>query len=50
MVATQIEVVYEHPLRAFEWPVWVLLFRNILLVALFAVLLGALRSRRATAH
>ena len=50
MAATQIEVVYEHPLRAFEWPVWVLLFRNALLVALFAVLLGALRSRRATAH
>ena len=47
MVATQIEVVYEHPLRAFEWPVWVLLARNVMLVALFLVLLGALRARRA---
>jgi len=49
-VATQIEVVYEHPLRAFEWPVWVLLARNAMLVALFVLLLGALRSRRALAH
>ncbi len=45
LVATQIEVVYEHPLRAFEWPVWVLLARNILLVALFLLLLVALRGR-----
>ena len=50
LAATQVEVVYEHPLRAFGWPVWVLLCRNVLLVALFVVLLGALRSRRATAH
>ena len=48
LVATQIEVVYEHPLRAFEWPVWVLLARNVMLIALFLMLLGALRARRAT--
>lgn len=42
LVLTQIEVVWEHPLRHFEWPVWVLLGRNLLLVALFAVLLHAL--------
>jgi hypothetical protein len=45
MVATQIEVVYEHPLRAFEWPVWVLLARNVLLVLLFLLLLFGLRAR-----
>lgn len=49
LVATQIEVVYEHPLRAFQWPVWVLLARNVLLVALFFLLLHALRERRALA-
>ncbi len=42
LITTQIEVVYEHPLRAFGWPVWVLLARNGLLVALFAILLVAL--------
>jgi hypothetical protein len=42
-VLTQIEVVWEHPLRRFGWPVWVLLGRNLLLVALFCVLLDALR-------
>ena len=47
LVATQVEVVYEHPLRAFEWPVWVLLLRNAILVALFVVLLLALRARAA---
>jgi MFS family permease len=45
LVATQVEVVYEHPLRAGEWPVWVLLGRNVLLVALFVVVLAALRAR-----
>ena len=45
LVATQIEVVYEHPLRAGEWPVWVLLGRNVLLVGLFALLLAALRAQ-----
>jgi uncharacterized membrane protein len=45
LVTTQIEVVYEHPLRAFEWPVWVLLLRNALLVALFVLLLAELRGR-----
>jgi hypothetical protein len=45
LIATQIEVVYEHPLRAGEWPVWVLLGRNVVLVALFLVLLAALRAR-----
>lgn len=50
VVATQVEVVYEHPLRAVGWPIWVLLARNLLLVSLFVVLLGgldALRQRRA---
>lgn len=47
LVTTQIEVVYEHPLRAFEWPVWVLLARNVILIALFFLLLAALRARRA---
>ena len=42
LISTQIEVVYEHPLRAFGWPVWVLLARNGLLVALFGILLVAL--------
>jgi uncharacterized membrane protein len=50
MVATQIEVVYEHPLRAFEWPVWVLLARNALLVALFLLLLLELRARATPAR
>lgn len=50
LVATQIEVVYEHPLRAFEWPVWVLLARNVLLVVLFLVLLVQLRARAAPAR
>ena len=45
LIATQIEVVYEHPLRAGEWPVWVLLGRNVVLVGLFLVLLAALRAR-----
>jgi MFS family permease len=45
LVATQVEVVYEHPLRAGEWPVWVLLGRNVLLVALFVVVFAALRAR-----
>ena len=44
LVTTQIEVVYEHPLRAFGWPVWVLLARNVLLVGLFGLLLSALRN------
>ena len=50
LATTQVEVVYEHPLRAVGWPVWVLLARNLLLLALFVVLLGgldALRQRRA---
>jgi uncharacterized membrane protein len=42
LVATQIEVVYEHPLRDLGWPVWVLLLRNVLLVGLFALLLLAI--------
>jgi uncharacterized membrane protein len=42
LVLTQVEVVYEHPLRAGEWPVWALLARNVLLVALFGLLLRAL--------
>ena len=42
LVATQIEVVYEHPLRAVGWPIWVLFGRNVLLVALFVVLLSGL--------
>jgi uncharacterized membrane protein len=45
LVTTQVEVVYEHPLRDGGWPVWVLLVRNGLLVALFVVLLVAVRSR-----
>jgi hypothetical protein len=48
LVLTQIEVVYEHPLRAVGWPVWALLARNLLLVALFVVLLAALRARKGT--
>jgi hypothetical protein len=44
LVATQVEVVYEHPLRAGEWPVWVLLGRNLLLVGVLAALLAALRA------
>ena len=47
LITTQIEVVYEHPLRALGWPVWVLLSRNLLLVALFAVLAWSLRGYRA---
>jgi hypothetical protein len=43
LVTTQVEVVYEHPLREVGWPVWVLLLRNGLLVALFLVLLVELR-------
>ena len=43
LATTQLEVVYEHPLRQVGWPVWVLLLRNVLLVALFLVLLGAIR-------
>jgi uncharacterized membrane protein len=46
LVTTQIEVVYEHPLRAFGWPVWVLLTRNVLLVGLFLLFLAALRAQR----
>jgi uncharacterized membrane protein len=46
LVTTQVEVVWEHPLRAGGWPVWVLLARNLLLVALFALLLLALHARR----
>ena len=42
---TQVEVVWEHPLRAGGWPVWVLLGRNLLLVALFGLLVQALWSR-----
>ena len=45
LIATQIEVVYEHPLRAGGWPVWVLLGRNVLLVVLFVVVLAAVRGR-----
>jgi hypothetical protein len=50
LVLTQIEVVYEHPLRAFGWPVWVLLARNVLLVALFGLLLRELRDAREPAR
>jgi uncharacterized membrane protein len=46
LALTQVEVVYEHPLRALGWPVWVLLERNLLLVALFVVLVAAIRARR----
>lgn len=46
LVTTQVEVVWEHPLRALGWPVWVLLLRNVLLVALFLALLRALPSAR----
>jgi uncharacterized membrane protein len=49
LIATQIEVVYEHPLRDGGWPVWVLLARNVLLVVLFLVLLAALRARTRSA-
>ena len=45
LVLTQVEVVWEHPLRAGGWPVWVLLGRNLLLVALFGLLVQALWSR-----
>ena len=48
LVATQVEVVYEHALRDGEWPVWVLLGRNVLLVALWLVLLAELHRRRAS--
>ena len=48
LVTTQVEVVWEHPLRDLGWPVWVLLLRNGLLVALFVVLLRALAPGRAT--
>ena len=41
VVTTQVEVVYEHPLRAVGWPVWVLAARNAILVSLFVVLLAA---------
>jgi uncharacterized membrane protein len=46
LVTTQVEVVYEHPLRAFGWPVWVLLARNMLLIVLFLLLLSAFRAGR----
>lgn len=46
LVATQVEVVWEHPLRDVGWPVWVLLARNLVLVAVFLVLLRALARRR----
>ena len=46
LVLTQVEVVWEHPLRAGGWPVWVLLARNVLLVTLFALLLVALWQQR----
>jgi hypothetical protein len=46
LVLTQVEVVYEHPLRAGEWPVWVLLARNAVLVGLFALLLRGLLAQR----
>jgi hypothetical protein len=46
LVTTQVEVVWEHPLRALGWPVWVLLARNALLVGLFVLLLLALHARR----
>lgn len=46
LVMTQVEVVYEHPLRAVGWPVWVLLARNVLLVVVFVLLLAAIRARR----
>ena len=49
LIATQVEVVYEHPLRAGGWPVWVLLGRNVLLVALFLVVLAAVRGRARSA-
>ena len=45
LVLTQVEVVYEHPLRAGDWPVWALLARNALLVGLFVLLLRSLRVR-----
>lgn len=45
LVLTQVEVVYEHPLRAGDWPVWVLLARNALLLGLFVLLLGSLLAR-----
>ena len=45
LVTTQVEVVYEHPLRAFGWPVWVLLTRNVILVVLFCDLLRELVKR-----
>jgi hypothetical protein len=45
MVLTQVEVVYEHPLRDGEWPVWALLARNALLVGLFVLLLRCLPAR-----
>ena len=46
LVATQVEVVWEHPLREVGWPVWVLLARNLVLAAVFIVLLLALTRRR----
>lgn len=49
LVTTQVEVVWEHPLRNIGWPVWVLLGRNLLLVALVVVLLSALHERRRAA-
>ena len=48
MVATQVEVVHEHALRAGGWPVWVLLARNLALVGLFALLVHGLRVVGAT--
>jgi uncharacterized membrane protein len=44
LVLTQVEVVYEHPLRAGGWPVWVLLGRNAILLVLFIVLVCAVRA------
>jgi hypothetical protein len=44
LVLTQVEVVYEHPLRAGGWPVWALLARNAVLVLLFVTLLWAVRA------
>jgi hypothetical protein len=44
LVLTQVEVVYEHPLRSGGWPVWALLARNAVLVLLFVTLLWAVRA------
>jgi uncharacterized membrane protein len=45
LVATQVEVVYEHPLRDVGWPVWMLLARNVLLVGLFVLLLASVQGQ-----